>query len=85
MTRAMILTAGLGTRMQPLSLLRAKPALPVRGLPVISYLLELLAAHNVTEVIVNTHYMPETVKQAVASCSPRGLRVHFSHDPTTAS
>ncbi len=80
MTRAMILAAGLGTRMRPLSNLRAKPALPVRGLPVIGYLLELLARNGVTEVIVNTHHLAESVEHAVESFCPRGVRVRFSHE-----
>ena len=47
----MIVAAGLGTRMYPLTQLRPKPALPVRGLPLIAYQLELLAHHGVREVI----------------------------------
>jgi mannose-1-phosphate guanylyltransferase len=79
-TRAMILAAGLGTRMRPLTDLCAKPALPVRGLPVIGYLLELLAESGISEVIVNTHYLPETIERAVRSCTPKGVRVQFSHE-----
>ncbi|MEM9177217.1 MAG: sugar phosphate nucleotidyltransferase, partial [Myxococcota bacterium] len=63
--RAMILAAGLGTRMAPLSGLRAKPALPVRGRPVVSLLLELLAGAGVREVLVNLHHLPETIRSAV--------------------
>ena len=48
----MILAAGLGTRLRPLTLLRPKPALPVAGRPVIAYLLALLAHHGVREVVV---------------------------------
>jgi len=74
----MILAAGLGTRMQPLSALRAKPALPVRGLPVIAHLLALLEHHGITEVVVNLHYLPETVRAAVERHKPPGLAVRFS-------
>jgi mannose-1-phosphate guanylyltransferase len=77
----MILAAGLGTRMRPLSDLRAKPALPVRGIPVIAYLLELLMSHGVREVIVNVHHRPETVRDAVREFTPHGMDVTFSWEP----
>ncbi len=76
--RAMILAAGLGLRLRPLSLLRPKPALPVRGLPVIAYLLHWLRHHGVTEVIVNTHHLPHVLSDAVRSWTPPGLEVSFS-------
>ncbi len=61
----MILAAGRGTRMQPLSLLRAKPAMPVRGVPVIAHLLALLEHCGASEVIVNLFHLPDTVRTAV--------------------
>ena len=78
--RAMILAAGLGTRMRPLSELRAKPALPVRGRPVIAWLLALLERHGVREVAVNLHHLPETVVEAVERFAPASLRVEWSHE-----
>ena len=76
--RAMIVAAGLGTRLRPLSELRPKPALPVRGLPLIAYSLALLAHHGVTEVMINVHHLPEVLMDAARACCPAGLRVHFS-------
>jgi mannose-1-phosphate guanylyltransferase len=78
--RAMILAAGLGTRLRPFSELRAKPALPVRGIPVIGYLLELLASHGIQEVIVNLHHLPDTIRRAVAEFTPRGMQIEFSEE-----
>ena len=69
----MILAAGLGTRMRPLSELRAKPAMPVRGVPAIGYTMALLARHGVRELIVNLHHLPETVRDAVERHVPEGL------------
>ncbi|MCA9502023.1 MAG: NDP-sugar synthase [Myxococcales bacterium] len=79
--RAMILAAGLGTRLRPLSALRAKPALPVLGRPVISLLLELLARHGVREVLINLHHLPETIRSAVAGDCPDGIEVEWSEEP----
>lgn len=74
----MIVAAGLGTRMQPLTQLRPKPAVPVRGIPLIAYQLELLASHAVTEVIINAHHLPEVLIEAAERSCPAGMRVEFS-------
>lgn len=76
--RAMIVAAGLGTRLRPLTELRPKPALPVRGLPLIAYQLELLAAHGVTETIINVHHLPELLMETALACCPPGMTLHFS-------
>lgn len=78
--RAMILAAGLGTRLRPLTLLRPKPALPVRGRPVIGWLLELLAHHGVTEVVINRSYLGEALTRAVESSRPADLAVSYSDE-----
>ncbi len=77
----MILAAGLGTRLQPLTALRAKPALPIRGVPMIAFALAWLRAHGVTEVAVNLHHLPRSVREAVEEWCPAGLTVTFSHEP----
>ncbi len=74
----MILAAGLGARLQPLSLLRAKPAMPVLGRPVIAYLLELLHRHGVREVMINLHHLPDSLRVAVSSFCPPDMRVEYS-------
>jgi NDP-sugar pyrophosphorylase family protein len=79
--RAMILAAGLGTRLSPLTDYRAKPALPVRGRPVISLLLELLWHHGIEEVLVNLHHLPETIRAAVDADHPEGMRITWSEEP----
>lgn len=76
----MILAAGLGTRMRPLTDERAKPALPVRGRPVISLLLELLARQGIREVMINLHYLPDTIRRAVNADCPAGLDVTWSEE-----
>jgi NDP-sugar pyrophosphorylase family protein len=78
--RAMILGAGLGTRLRPLSELRPKPALPVRGLPVVAYQLALLRHHGVREVAINTHHLPALLERAAREHCPPDLSLHFSHE-----
>jgi NDP-sugar pyrophosphorylase family protein len=77
----MIVAAGLGTRLLPLTQLRPKPAVPVRGVPLIGYQLALLRAHGVSEVVVNTHHLPRELEAAARHCCPDGLALHFSHEP----
>ena len=79
--KAMVLAAGLGTRMRPLSDLLAKPALPVLNRPLLHWTLELLARHGIRDVLVNTHHRPETVERAVGSGRRFGLRVRYAHEP----
>ncbi len=78
--RAMILAAGQGTRLHPLTQWRAKPALPVRGVPIITYSLALLAQHGVTEVMVNLHHLPETVHEALEAFRPPGMTLRISRE-----
>lgn len=79
--RALILAAGFGTRLRPLSNLLPKPAMPVRGLPVITYNLALLYHHGITDVMINTHHLPEAIVEAAERHCPAGMRLTFSHEP----
>jgi len=76
----MILAAGLGTRLRPLTEVCAKPALPVRGVPAIATLLEFLAHHGIHEVVINLHHLPETVREAVERWAPADTRVRYSEE-----
>jgi mannose-1-phosphate guanylyltransferase len=75
---ALVLCAGLGTRLRPLSWLRAKPALPVAGAPLVARILRWLFAHGVREVLVNLHHRPETVAAVIGDGGRFGLRVRYS-------
>jgi mannose-1-phosphate guanylyltransferase len=57
----MVLAAGLGTRLRPLTNEFPKPMVPVLDRPVMAHILELLGRHGLTEVIANLHYFPETI------------------------
>lgn len=78
--RAMIQAAGLGTRLRPLSELRPKAAMPVRGLPLIAYSLAWLARQEIREVVINLHHGSEAIQNAVERYCPRGLAVQYSHE-----
>lgn len=79
--RGMIVAAGLGTRMRPLSDLRPKPALPVRGIPLVAYQMALLAQHGVREIIINAHAQAELLIEAARRFRPDGVELHFSIEP----
>jgi NDP-sugar pyrophosphorylase family protein len=77
----MLLAAGLGTRMRPLTRLLAKPALPVLNRPLVQWTLALLARHGVREVVVNLHHLPQSVRRAVGDGRALGLRIRYSSEP----
>jgi NDP-sugar pyrophosphorylase family protein len=79
--KAMVLAAGYGLRMRPLTLLRAKPALPVLNRPLLHWTLERLARAGVREVVVNAHHLPETIEAAVRSARGFGLRLRTVREP----
>jgi N-acetyl-alpha-D-muramate 1-phosphate uridylyltransferase len=58
---AMILAAGLGTRMQPLTDKMPKPLVPVRGKPLLDHVLERLADAGVARAVINVHYLPDQI------------------------
>lgn len=78
MIPALVLTAGLATRLRPLSLLRAKAALPVAGEPLVRRVLRQLAASNVTDAVLNLHHLPHTITGIVGDGSDLGVRVRYS-------
>lgn len=78
----MIVAAGLGTRLRPLTDLRPKPALPVRGIPLIGYQLALLRAHGVSEVVINLHHLADVLEEAARAHCPPGLTLCFSREET---
>jgi mannose-1-phosphate guanylyltransferase len=60
--RAMVLAAGLGTRLRPLTNEIPKPMVPVLDRPVMAHIIDLLRRHGITEVIANLHYFPDTIR-----------------------
>lgn len=77
----MILAAGLGKRMRPLTDHTPKPLLAVGGKPLLQYHLEALAQAGVREVIINTAYLAEKIEQFAGDGHRFGLDIHYSREP----
>jgi NDP-sugar pyrophosphorylase family protein len=78
--KAMLLAAGLGERMRPLTYGRAKPSLPLLNRPLILTTLGYLKQHGVDEVVINLHHQPESIRGVVGDGSRIGLKVHYSEE-----
>ena len=76
--KAIVLAAGRGERMRPLSDGTPKPLLVVRGKPLIAWHLEALAAAGVRDVVVNTDWLEQQIVDALGDGARFGLRVHYS-------
>src|SRR5206468_1994480 len=76
--QAIVLTAGLGTRLQPLTGVRAKPAIPVAGEPMIRRIVRWLASEGVTDLVLNLHHLPETLTSVVGDGADLGVRARYS-------
>ncbi|MEO8436302.1 MAG: NDP-sugar synthase [Pyrinomonadaceae bacterium] len=79
--RAMILAAGYGTRLWPLTADRTKPAIPFLGKPLVGYVAQYLAGHGIDEVIVNLHHRPESVREALGDGSRFGVKLSYVEEP----
>jgi len=79
--RAMILAAGYGTRLWPLTLDRAKPALPFMNRPLVGYVAEYLARFGCREIIVNLHHQSESVRAALGDGSEFGVSLSYIEEP----
>lgn len=77
---ALILAAGRGERMRPLTDTCPKPLLAVRGKPLIAWHLEALARDGVRDVVINTAYLEEQFEPALGDGSRWGLRIRYSHE-----
>lgn len=79
--KAMILAAGLGTRLRPLTDVTPKPLLPVAGTPMIVWNLLLLKRHGIRDVVINLHHLGDIIRQALGDGSALGMRLIYSYEP----
>jgi mannose-1-phosphate guanylyltransferase len=76
--QALVLTAGLGTRLRPLTDVRAKPAIPVAGEPMIRRIVRWLVSRGVDDLVLNLHHRPETLTACLGDGRDLGARVRYS-------
>src|SRR5215207_8573544 len=79
--RAIVLSAGYGTRLWPLTEDRTKPAIPILGKPLVGYVAEYLAGYGIDEIVVNLHHQPESVRTALGDGTRFGVRMHYVEEP----
>ena len=75
---ALVLTAGLGTRLRPLTYVRAKAAVPVNGETLARRVVRWLAGQGVRDLVLNLHHLPETIAASVGDGSDLNARVRYS-------
>lgn len=78
--RAIILSAGLGERLRPLTTVRAKPAIEFLNMPMLVFPFHWLDTLGLTEVTFNTHHLPETVRAAAMHVVPPEIPLHLTHE-----
>ncbi|HEX7296342.1 MAG TPA: nucleotidyltransferase family protein, partial [Pyrinomonadaceae bacterium] len=77
----MVLSAGYGTRLWPLTEDRTKPAIPILGKPLVGYVAEYLAQYGLDEIVVNLHHRPESVRAALGDGSAFGVKLTYVEEP----
>jgi N-acetyl-alpha-D-muramate 1-phosphate uridylyltransferase len=82
--RAMILAAGRGERMRPLTDSRPKPLLEVGGKPLIDYHLEALALAGIRDIVINLAWQGELIRGALGNGERFGVRIRYSEEPQGA-
>jgi len=78
--KAVLLVAGLGTRLRPLTESTPKCLLPIEGKPLLGIWFDKLVAAGVSEVLVNTHWLADQVKDYIDKHCPPELEVTISHE-----
>jgi mannose-1-phosphate guanylyltransferase len=81
--KAMILAAGKGTRVRPLTYDLPKPMIPLLGKPVMAYLVEHLAKYGVTEIMVNVSYLHEKIEEYFGEGHQFGVQIGYSFEGYT--
>ena len=80
MAKAMILAAGQGTRVRPLTKDIPKPMIPILGKPVLEYIIEHLARHGVTEIMINVAYMHRKIEEYFGDGHRWGVEIGYSYE-----
>jgi len=78
--KAMLLAAGLGTRLRPVTDKIPKPLIPINGIPLIFYNLALLKKHGIREVVINLHHLGGQIRQLLGDGKDFGFKFHYSFE-----
>lgn len=78
--KAMVLAAGVGSRLDPLTRLTPKPLVPLANRPVMEHILSLLKRHNITEIVSNVHHLPEQVPAYFGDGASLGMSLTYRHE-----
>lgn len=81
--KAFLLAAGLGTRLRPITNEIPKCMVPVQGKPMLGWWMDLFEKHGVTEALINTHYLPDSVRQFIKNYndSDKSAKIIESYEP----
>lgn len=82
--KAFLMAAGLGTRLRPITNTIPKCMVPIKGRPLLSWWMELFEKHNISDVLINTHYLAEPVRNFISSYNRQSnkVRIYESYEPT---
>ena len=78
--KAMVLAAGVGSRLDPLTASVPKPLVPVVNRPVMEHIIRLLHKHGFDEICANLHYLPEQIAEYFGDGAKLGVKLHFERE-----
>jgi mannose-1-phosphate guanylyltransferase len=78
----MILSAGKGTRLRPLTIATPKPLAPIANVPLLSRTIRQLRAQNLREIAINLHYLPDAIRSTLGDGSSHDVSIRYSDEPT---
>jgi len=78
--KAVILCAGEGERLRPLTLTTPKPLLPIGGRPLVDHTIDWLRDHGVTELFINLHHLGERIESHLGDGARFGVHITYSHE-----
>jgi mannose-1-phosphate guanylyltransferase len=78
--KALLLAAGLGTRLKPFTFVQAKASIPFLNVPMIHFPLQYLSSNGISETIINLHAHPDSVQHAAGNHFG-SMSIHYSHEP----
>jgi mannose-1-phosphate guanylyltransferase len=78
--KAMVLAAGLGTRLRPITYSIPKPMVPVLNRPVMEHIVNLLGGQGFTEIVANLHWFPDTIRDHFGDGSDFGVELEYSYE-----